>query len=50
MLIAPLALPNSVRTLVWFNEIAVVEAMPSSVLTWDIEIAPDAGNAISDPL
>jgi hypothetical protein len=46
MLIAPLATPKRPRTLAWFNEIVVVEAKPSSVLTWLSEIAPLLGNGI----
>jgi len=47
MAIAPLALPNSVRTALSFKLICAVEDNPSSVLTWDSEIDPDAGSAMA---
>lgn len=37
------------RTVVWFKLIGVLEARPSSVLTCDNDIVPDAGNVISTP-
>jgi hypothetical protein len=46
MLMVPDGTPASVRTLVWFREIVVVAARPSSTLTWYKDIAPLAGNGI----
>jgi hypothetical protein len=40
MEIVPLATPASVRTMVSFNEMFVLDARPSSVLTSLIEIVP----------
>jgi hypothetical protein len=45
--IAPVGTAAKLLTLVWFNEIVVVEGMPSSVLTWLIDICP-TGSAIME--
>lgn len=44
--ICPLAFPARVLTAVSFKLILVVDPRPNSVFTWDIEIAPLAGNAM----
>jgi hypothetical protein len=46
MAMAPLLLPNKVRTAELFMLIAAVAELPSSVLTALRLIAPEAGNAI----
>ena len=40
MLIVPDGTPANARTLAWFRLIVVVDGIPSSVLTWDIDIVP----------
>jgi hypothetical protein len=46
MLIAPEGTPAKDRTCASFMSIAAVADRPSSVLTWDSDMAPEAGNVI----
>jgi hypothetical protein len=46
MLIAPDGFPAKERTCASFMLIAAVADRPSSVLTWDRDMAPELGNGI----